>query len=387
MSSMKPRVARSGQSRMRPARRPSAPKLVERRSAIAATGLVGVAEGDPALVEVEPVALSRQRVVGDLGDGRVVGQAAVAEVDLARLRHQERTAHARVTSIAVPPAVASDRTPGGPTLAAVRLRSLLFAPGNQGEVLAKLPRSGPDGVVLDLEDAVPADAKGDARAVVAEVAPGLIADHPGLAVFVRINAVPSEWFADDVAALPSGLAGIVVPKLESADQVDALPDLPVVAGLETAAGVARAQDVLAPDRVVAGYFGAEDFIADMGGVRTPEGTEVLYARSQVALAARLTGTLAIDQVVTDLRDEARFRADAAVGRSLGYRGKLCIHPAQVSWAHEAFSPSADELDRARRLLAAYEEANAAGSAAIAFEGQMVDEPLARQAQALLDAAT
>ncbi len=269
----------------------------------------------------------------------------------------------------------------------MRLRSLLFAPGNQGEVLAKLPRSGPDGVVLDLEDAVPADAKGDARAVVAEVAPGLIADHPGLAVFVRINAVPSAWFADDVAALPSGLAGIVVPKLESADQVDALPDLPVVAGLETAAGVARAEDVLAPDRVVAGYFGAEDFIADMGGVRTPEGTEVLYARSQVALAARLTGTLAIDQVVTDLRDEARFRADAAVGRSLGYRGKLCIHPAQVPWAHEAFSPSADELDRARRLLAAYDEANAAGSAAIAFEGQMVDEPLARQAQALLDAAT
>jgi citrate lyase subunit beta/citryl-CoA lyase len=265
----------------------------------------------------------------------------------------------------------------------VRLRSLLFAPGNKGEVLAKLPRSSPDGVVLDLEDAVPADAKAEARAVVAEVAPTLVDQ---VAVYVRVNAVPSDWFADDVAALPDGIAGIVVPKLESAEQVDALPDLPVIAGLETAAGVARAESVLAGDRVVAGYFGAEDFVADMGGVRTVEGTEVLYARSQVALAARLTGVLAIDQVVTDLRDEDRFRADAAVGRSLGYRGKLCIHPAQVAWAHEAFSPSAEELERARRLLAAYDEAKAAGTAAIAFEGQMVDEPLARQAQALLDAA-
>ena len=264
----------------------------------------------------------------------------------------------------------------------MRLRSLLFAPGNKGEVLAKLPRSGPDGVVLDLEDAVPSDAKAEARAVVAEVAPTLVDQ---VAVFVRVNAVPSAWFADDVAALPDGIAGIVVPKLESAEQVGALPALPVVAGLETAAGVARAEEVLATDRVVAAYCGAEDYVADMGGVRTPEGTEVLYARSQVALAARLTGTLAIDQVVTDLRDEERFRADAAVGRSLGYRGKLCIHPAQVAWAHEAFSPSAEELDRARRLLAAYEEAKASGTAAIAFEGQMVDEPLARQAQALLDA--
>lgn len=263
----------------------------------------------------------------------------------------------------------------------MRLRSLLFAPGNRGEVLAKLPRSGPDGVVLDLEDAVPADAKAEARAVVAEVAPTLVDQ---VAVYVRVNAVPSDWFADDVAALPDGIAGIVVPKLESAEQVAALPPLPVVAGLETAAGVARAEEVLADDRIVAGYFGAEDYVADVGGVRTAEGTEVLYARSRVALAARLTGTLALDQVVTDLRDEARFRADAAVGRSLGYRGKLCIHPAQVAWAHEAFSPSPEELDRARRLLAAYEEAKARGSAAIAFDGQMVDEPLARQARALLD---
>ena len=217
-------------------------------------------------------------------------------------------------------------------------------------MLAKLPRSGPDGVVLDLEDAVPAEAKVDARSVVARAAEALRDGHPGLAVHVRVNAVPSEWFADDVAtALVAGIAGVVVPKLESAEQVaivadaldrQGLSDLMIVAGLETAAGVERAGEVTADIRVPAAYFGAEDYVADLGGVRTTEGTEVLYARSRVALAARLTGTLAIDQVVTDLSDEAHFRADAAVGRSLGYRGKLCIHPAQVAWAHGAFSPSA-----------------------------------------------
>jgi citrate lyase subunit beta/citryl-CoA lyase len=278
----------------------------------------------------------------------------------------------------------------------VRLRSLLFAPGNRAEVLAKLPRSEPDGVVLDLEDAVPAEAKADARAVVAAAAAELREGHPGLAVHVRVNAVPSEWFADDVAvALVPGIAGVVVPKLESAEQVatvvealDArgLGDLTIAAGLETAAGVARAEAVLDDERVVAAYFGAEDYIADLGGVRTAAGAEVLYARSRVALAARLTGTVAVDQVVTDLSDEDRFRADATVGRSLGYRGKLCIHPAQVAWAHEAFTPSDEELDRARRLLEAYDTAVTAGSAAIAFEGQMVDEPLARQARTLLDSA-
>ena len=278
----------------------------------------------------------------------------------------------------------------------MRLRSLLFAPGNQGEVLAKLPRSGPDGVVLDLEDAVPADAKADARAVVADAAAALSADPAGPTVHVRVNAVASEWFAADVAqAVVAGIGGVVVPKLESADQVatvaaaldrHGLDDLWIVAGLETAAGVARAEEVLADERVTAAYFGAEDYIADLGGVRTAEGTEVLYARSRVALAARLTGTLAIDQVVTALGDEERFRADAATGRALGYRGKLCIHPAQVALAHAAFSPSRDEVDRAHRLLDAYEAAVAAGSAAIAFEGQMVDEPLARQARTLLDSA-
>ena len=133
----------------------------------------------------------------------------------------------------------------------------------------------------------------------------------------------------------------------------------------------------------AAYFGAEDFIADMGGVRTPGNAEVRYARSHVALAGRLAEKLVIDQIVADFRDDDRCGRECREARALGYGGKLCIHPAQVAIAHAAFTPSQDEVDRARRMLAAYAEATAGGVASIAFEGQMVDEPVAIQARRIL----
>jgi citrate lyase subunit beta/citryl-CoA lyase len=279
--------------------------------------------------------------------------------------------------------------------APARLRSLLFAPASKPDVLRKMPRSAPDGVALDLEDAVPPDGKVAAREHSRAVGAELARDHPDLAVYVRVNPVTTEWFAADVAdGVAPESTGIIVPKLESPEQLGtaaaALADaglghLHVLAGLESALGVERARDLLRAPVAVA-YFGAEDYIADLGGVRTLESTEVLYARSRVALAARVADVLAIDQVVTQLGADDHFLADAAVGRAIGYRGKLCIHPAQVTLANRTFSPSPEELDRARRLLAAYDDAVARGEAAIAFEGQMVDEPLARHARALVAAA-
>jgi citrate lyase subunit beta/citryl-CoA lyase len=276
-----------------------------------------------------------------------------------------------------------------------RIRSLLFAPASRPDVLRKLPRASPDAVALDLEDAVPPDGKPAARAHAREVGAELAAEHPGMAVYVRVNPVPTEWFALDIAqGVPPTITGVIIPKLETPEQLATAADalataglerLHVLAGLESAAGVDRVRELLVPPVAVA-YFGAEDYIADVGGVRTPESTEVLYARSRVALAARLAGVPAVDQVVTRLDADDHFLADAADGRALGYRGKLCIHPAQVALAHQAFSPSPEELDRARRLVAAYEDAMARGEAAIAFEGQMVDEPLARHARAVITAA-
>ncbi len=275
-----------------------------------------------------------------------------------------------------------------------RIRSLLFAPASRPDMCAKLPRSGPDGVVLDLEDAVAPSAKAEARGQARVAAVELRRLHPELAIFARVNPLGTEWFADDVAeGLAAELTGVVVPKLESTVGVERALEalaqagrdhLRLLAGIETAAGVAQVGDVLEHPAVDIAYFGAEDYITDMGGVRTDDGLEVLYARSQVALAARLAGVPVLDQVVTAFGDDKRFLADAAVGSSIGYSGKLCIHPSQVPLANQCFSPSPEERDRARALLAVWDEALARGEASVAFEGQMIDEPLARRARALLD---
>jgi citrate lyase subunit beta/citryl-CoA lyase len=162
--------------------------------------------------------------------------------------------------------------------------------------------------------------------------------------------------------------------------------LGVVVGLETAAGVTQARTLLEHAVATAGYFGAEDFIADMGGVRTEGNMEVQSARSQVALAGRLAGVPALDQVVTDFRNDDAFERETREARALGFRGKLCIHPRQVALANAGFLPSQAEVALARRLLEAYERASASGLAAIDFEGQMVDEPLASRARQILAAA-
>ncbi|GHF56612.1 citrate lyase subunit beta/citryl-CoA lyase [Deinococcus metalli] len=272
-----------------------------------------------------------------------------------------------------------------------RPRSLLFAPGNRPELVAKLPRNRPDAVALDLEDAVPAAAKVAARALTRDAARDLIAAAPRLPVFLRVNALHSPYFEDDLAVLTPQLAGVVVPKVESVADVRVVVDalaarglnLPLLAGLETGAGVWHAADILREDAVRWAYFGAEDYVADVGGTRTPGGLEVLYARSRVALAARLAGVAALDIVVTALNDPDAFRADAAQGRALGYAGKLCIHPAQVPLAHEVFGATEAEVARARALLAAAHEAAASGHGAFSVEGQMVDEPMLARARAIL----
>jgi citrate lyase subunit beta/citryl-CoA lyase len=272
-----------------------------------------------------------------------------------------------------------------------RLRSLLFAPAVRPDFVAKLPERGADAVVIDCEDATPVNAKAEGRSNARSLAPALV--DAGVPTIVRVNATPTEWFADDVRdGLAPGLTAIIVPKVETLGGLDEAaaaldaaghPDLGVLAGLETALGVADARSLLAHPRVVAGYFGAEDLIADMGGVRTETNHEVHYARSAVALAARLAGVPVLDQVVTDFRNDERFAREAGEARAMGYTGKLCIHPGQVTIANDAFVPSDDEVDRARRILAAYEAASAGGVAAIDFEGQMVDEPLAAQARRIL----
>jgi citrate lyase subunit beta/citryl-CoA lyase len=264
-----------------------------------------------------------------------------------------------------------------------RWRSLLFVPANRPELAVKATRSAPDVVALDLEDAVPPGAKAEARTALVEAAAVLAGQ---VTLCVRVNPPSTEWFTDDVAALPDGVDAVIVPKLESARQLAdvarALGGRNVLAGLETVRGVADARELLGPP-VSACYFGAEDYVADLGGARTPTNHEVEVPRALIGIAARLAGVPALDMVTTDFRDEERFVAEARAARALGFAGKLCIHPAQVALANEAFRPSAEEIEWAHGLLEVFAEA---GGAAVAYDGQMVDEPVAARARAILAAA-
>lgn len=276
-----------------------------------------------------------------------------------------------------------------------RIRSVLVAPANREDMVSKLPRSKPDAVILDLEDAVAPGAKNAARALARDGAQRLSAEHPEMSVFIRVNGVGTPWFYDDIAtvAYPE-LSAVVIPKLESLGDVETAADslaqtgcaeVPIFAGIETAAGVMAVEALLVPP-VELVYFGAEDFVADMSGARTVGNHEVLYARSRVALAARVKGVWPIDQVVVAYSDEQRFISDATEGRNLGFGGKVCIHPSQVGLANRVFFPSAEEVTRARRMLESYEQASENGISAIAFEGRMIDEPMARQARSILKVA-
>jgi citrate lyase subunit beta/citryl-CoA lyase len=281
---------------------------------------------------------------------------------------------------------------GAVTLAGHPLRSVLFAPGDRPDLLAKLAASDADAVVADWEDGVAVTGKEAARTVTAEAVAHL---RFAPLLFVRVNAIASTWFAEDVAALPPGIAGVVVPKIGSAADVAAVrvaladhgrDDVALMVGIETVAGVLDARTTLAAG-VDAAYFGAEDYVADLGGVRSETNAEVLYARSYVAMAARVAGVVAIDQIVAAFKDVERFEREALEARGLGYLGKLCIHPGQVAAAHRAFTPSADEVARAGGVVAAVEAAAARGEGVAVVDGVMVDEPLMRQARSVLAAAS
>lgn len=270
------------------------------------------------------------------------------------------------------------------------IRSLLFAPANRLDLIAKFARVAADAFVLDLEDGTPEAERERARATLAQAlrdAHAAVGDRAQ--VMVRVNAVDTPDFAPDCEAVrASGCGLVVLSKAERPDQVRRAADqcaARVLAGIESVAGVASAESIAATPGVFAIFFGAEDYVADIGGVRTRDSLEVLYPRSRVAMAARLAGVQALDQVTVALKDTDLFNADAAMGRSLGYTGKMCLTPAQVDLANAAWRPGDRAVAEAEALIAAYEAAVAAGQGTIAYQGRMIDGPLLKQAQAVVAA--
>lgn len=273
-------------------------------------------------------------------------------------------------------------------------RSLLFSPGDRPEMMRKGPGTGADVVIFDLEDAVAPDRKAEAREAVA----GVLSDpefDPDCEVCVRVNADPTVA-DDDVKEALSGnrVDSVMLPKAESAADAETLAsildergvDAPLVAICESGAGILHAEEIAAADPVDALAFGAEDFSADVGATRTKDGTEVLYAREHVVVAAAAASIDALDTLFTDIEDTEGLAEDTAFALELGFDGKICIHPAQVPVVNDAFTPSAERIDWARRLLEAAERAEQEGRGVFRVDGEMVDAPLIGQAERVRERA-
>lgn len=269
------------------------------------------------------------------------------------------------------------------------IRSLMFAPANREDFFAKFGSIPADAFAIDLEDGLP-PAK---RPAVRERLDGILdmarRHAPAAArLFLRINAPDTADYEEDCRSVASsGWDGILLPKAESGREVDETEDrcgLPVMAGIESIEGLYAIDPICASARAGV-FFGAEDFIAELGGIRTPSSAEVAYPRAAVAIAARRAGVEALDFVTVDVRDDDRCTADAVDGKAQGYGGKMCIHPRQVGLVNAVFRPDDAAIQAARRIVEGHERAVALGHGTCVVDGRMIDEPLVRQARTILGA--
>jgi citrate lyase beta subunit len=266
-----------------------------------------------------------------------------------------------------------------------RVRSLLFAPGSDERKLVKALASAADAVVADLEDAVAPGEKAAARELVRNVF-AAAADGPGPLRLVRVNAVGTAFHADDLAAVAAIAPDAIVLPKATPEAVAALAadGPPVVAIVETAQGVRLAYEIASQPRVAALQIGAVDLGAEAGLEPRPDGLELLYVRSKVVLDSVAAGVRPpFDVVHLDVEAGGALEEECRLARSLGFRGKACIHPAQVPVVNRAFTPSESELTWARKVLDAYEAGAAEGRGAVALDGAMIDLAVVERARRLL----
>jgi citrate lyase beta subunit len=270
-----------------------------------------------------------------------------------------------------------------PPIGLDRIRSLLFAPGSDAHKLRKALAGTADGVIADLEDAVAPDEKDAARETVA-AAFGEVETSGALGL--RVNAAGTEWFAGDLAlAARLELDFVMLPKA-TPDAVAALglAGPPVLAIVETAEGLRSAYETATAGRVFALALGTHDLGAELRTAPRPDGLEMLYARSKVVVDSAAADRRApFDTPFRDVRDDAGLEAECALARTLGFRAKLCIHPAQVEVVNRVLAPSAVEIEWARRVVEAHTAALREGRGAVALDGAMIDQPVVARAEQLL----
>ena len=280
-------------------------------------------------------------------------------------------------------------------------RALLYMPGDDERKIRKAATLGVDCICMDLEDGTAPNRKQAARDTIVQALQTI--DFGRSERLVRINPVRSRLEVDDLMATVEGRPdGYVLPKVETAEEVEWLcwrltgveqargwpiASIHVLAIVESALGIVNLREIANCDRRLAALiFGAEDLVGDVGATRTREGWEVFYARSAVVTHAAACGLQAIDMVYVDFKDTEGLAREALEGARMGFTGKQIIHPDQVEPVQTAFTPSDEAIARARRIIEIFEAHQAQGTGAFALDGRMVDMPVVKAAQRVLDKA-
>ncbi|NJC94977.1 MAG: hypothetical protein C3F07_19440 [Anaerolineales bacterium] len=281
-------------------------------------------------------------------------------------------------------------------------RALLYMPGDDRRKIEKATTLGVDCICMDLEDGTAVSKKAEARTVIAKAMKEL--DFGNSERCIRINSIGSGFEKDDLAsALAAQPDTIVVPKIETAEQVKwvsgqiesyelsnklEIGSIRLLIGVETAKGILNLKEIAESDkRLEAIIFGAEDYAASVGATRTKEANEVLYARSAVVAACAANDLQAIDMVYIDFKDIEGLRLEAEQGAGFGFSGKQVIHPNQVPVTQKAFTPSDESIEYAKRVVESFEASQKEGKGAYALDGKMIDMPLLKNAQKVLDRAS
>jgi citrate lyase subunit beta/citryl-CoA lyase len=278
-------------------------------------------------------------------------------------------------------------------------RSRLYLPGNTPKLMINAGLHKPDGIILDLEDSVAPAKKDEARLLVRNALCQV--NFYGAERMVRINQLPMGL--DDLDYIvPHNVNLILVPKCQTADEINQVDEkisaitsqkgntnpiylMPII---ENALGVINAYQIAtASERVVALAIGLEDYTADLGTQRTKEGRESFFARSQLVNAARAAGIQPIDSVFSDVADLKALKDVVLESKALGFDGMGCIHPRQIKVIHENYAPNEEELERAQKIIKAFDEATAKGLGVVSLGSKMIDPPIVKRATQTIDLAT
>jgi citrate lyase beta subunit len=280
------------------------------------------------------------------------------------------------------------------------MRSLLYVPGISERMILKASDSAADGLIIDLEDGVAPNQKLEARATVVRSLNEI--DFGDKEIFVRINALATEWGLEDARAVVAvGAPGLVIPKCESVEEVTTVAPVmqskyhqpiggrsrKLLCQIETARGVFASREIAESNELLAGLiFGAADLARDLSAILSEDETEVSFARSHVLLAARAAGVAAYDSPHFAIEDLEGLRRRSQAARNLGYDGKTAIHPSHIETINETFAPTAEQIAEAERVIKAMEAAQAEGRGVIRLNGKMVDQVQLSAARKVLEKA-